>query len=60
MQKVKQLTWNNKGNSRSVAIKNSAGQLLNESEEVRERWMEYIEQLYDKDGKPFDLELVWE
>jgi hypothetical protein len=50
--KVKQLTWKSTATSKSCSIKDQQGQLLTEPDEVRRRWKEYVEILYDKDGKP--------
>jgi len=50
--KVKQLTGKDKSTSRSAAIKDLDGNLLTEPEEVRKRWKDYVEILYDKEGKP--------
>src|SRR5206468_1067509 len=36
----------------NLGVKNSAGNTVTEPEEVRETWRQYIEFLYDKDGKP--------
>jgi hypothetical protein len=60
--KVKQLTWGNKKQSTCSAIKNRDGILVTEEEEMRETWREYIEELYDKKGKPKteDLEIEME
>ena len=33
------------------------GKLLKEPEEIRNRWKEYIETLYDKNGKPQNEEM---
>ena len=43
----------------STIIKDEVGNLLTEPDEVRQRWKEYIETLYDKNGKPRcgDMEL---
>ena len=49
--KVGQLTRKNTTNCTSEAIKDETGKLLTESEEIRNRWKEYIETLYDKNGK---------
>ena len=50
--KVKQLT-SKKGNNNSVAaIKSSNGEVLTDGNEIKTRWKEYIETLYDKNGKP--------
>ena len=50
--KVSKLTWNKKVSNKSCTIKDKAGNLLTDTEEVKDRWREYIESLYDKDGKP--------
>src|SRR5206468_5595883 len=50
--KVSKLTWNKKVSNKSSSIKDSAGNLITDSEEIKERWRVYIESLYDKDGKP--------
>ena len=50
--KVKQLTWKNTCTSKNCSIKGQQGQLLTELDDIRQRWKEYVEQLYDKDGKP--------
>ena len=36
----------------NLGVKDSAGNTVTEPEEVRETWRQYIESLYDKDGKP--------
>ena len=38
--------------SKNVSVMDSAGNTVTEPEEVRETWRQYIESLYDKDGKP--------
>src|ERR1051325_1310566 len=50
--KVRTITTKNNASSRSTAIKDNAGNLLTEPDDVRKRWREYIEELYDKNGKP--------
>ena len=51
--KVRQLSWKNKSNGKgSTAIKDSTGNMITEPEEIRGRWKNYIEMLYDKEGKP--------
>ena len=50
--KVAKLTWEKKCMNKNKEIKDSAGVIVNEPEEVREQWRLYIESLYDKDGKP--------
>ena len=50
--KVNKLSTKNKSSARGTAIRDDKGELLTDPEEVRKRWKEYIEVLYDKDGKP--------
>ena len=49
--KVKKLTTK-QNVSRSTTIKDDTRRLITEPEEVRRRWKEYVEVLYDKNGKP--------
>ena len=44
-------------NCASEAIKDETGRLLTEPEEIRNRWKEYIETLYDKNAKPQNEEM---
>jgi hypothetical protein len=50
--KVKQLTWNKNSYNRIVNINDGAGKMLEDPAEIKKRWKEYIEQLYDRNGKP--------
>src|SRR6478609_6583691 len=50
--KVGQLKRKKTTNCTSEAIKDATGKLLTEPEEIRNRWKEYIETLYDKNRKP--------
>src|SRR3989441_4695386 len=50
--KVAKLTWKKKMTNKNVSVRDSAGNMVNEPEEVEETWRQYIESLYDKDGKP--------
>jgi endonuclease/exonuclease/phosphatase family metal-dependent hydrolase len=50
--KVAKLTWKKSVMSKNVRVTDGAGNTVTEPEEVRERWRQYIESLYDKDGKP--------
>src|SRR5437867_4823184 len=50
--KVAKLTWKKKMTNKNVSVRDSAGNMVNEPEEVKETWRQYIESLYDKDGKP--------
>ena len=53
---VKQLTEQKTQNA-STAVKNNKGIILTDPDEVKIRWKEYIEELYDKDGKPREEDL---
>jgi len=50
--KVNKLSTKSKSSGRGTAIRDDTGKLLTEPEQIRKRWKEYIELLYDKDGKP--------
>src|SRR2546425_10611596 len=50
--KVAKLTWKKKMTNKDVSVRDSAGNMVNEPEEVKETWRQYIESLYGKDGKP--------
>ena len=50
---------NKNNHSNQNTVKNSAG-VLQIEQEVRARWKEYIEVLYDKQGKPEDEEIPLE
>src|SRR5579864_4300206 len=50
--KVKKLSRKSGKAARSTTIKDRDGKLLTEPDKIRERWKEYIEILYDKEGKP--------
>ena len=60
-QEVRQLTRTGKKlGTKNITINNKDGELKTELSEVKERWREYVEDLYDKAGKPvegdFELE----
>src|SRR6476469_6226633 len=55
--KVGQLTRKKTTNCISEAIEDETGKLLTEPEEIRNRWKEYIDTLYDKNGKPHNEEM---
>jgi hypothetical protein len=55
--KIKQLTRKGGGKS-GISIKSKQGELLTEESEVRHRWKEYVEELYDKEHKPTEEEMV--
>ena len=58
--RIKEITEEKKARNICKQIKNREGELLKDPEEIKKRWKEYIEDLYDKDGKPileqFNLE----
>jgi hypothetical protein len=41
----------------TAAIKDDRGNMITEPDDVRRRWKEYVEMLYDKDGKPLKDEM---
>lgn len=51
-ERVAKLTWKKETKRTEVSVVDNAGNEVNEPEEVREIWRQYIEALYDKDGKP--------
>ena len=53
--RVKDLT-KKKGKS-STTVKDKNGKLLSSPDDVRERWREYIEELYDKENGPKEEEM---
>ena len=46
-----------KSREMNIGITDSSGNMVNDPAEVRETWRQYIESLYDKDGKPKKEEL---
>ena len=50
--RVKEITTEKRIRYRNIVIKDQRGVLLTEPEEIRQRWKEYTELLYDMDGKP--------
>ena len=59
--RVKQITRTAKtGANSSIAIKNKSGMLLTEPREVKNRWKQYIEELYCAHDKPQLVELKLE
>ena len=53
--RIKDLT-KKKGKS-STTVKDKNGKLLSNPDDVRERWREYIEELYDKENRPKEEEM---
>jgi hypothetical protein len=52
-QEVRKLTrTGQKVGTKNITINNKNGELKTELNEVKERWREYVEDLYDKTGKP--------
>ena len=58
--RVERLTWEEKARSLNMGIMDSSGNIITDPEEVRETWKQYIESLYDKDGKPKEEDLKLE
>ena len=46
---------NRKKSRSSISVKNENGKLISDPELVRNRWKEYIEKLYNAEGKPDSL-----
>ena len=55
--RVKELTWKKDKSQKNKSIINKQGTLLNDPEAVKERWKEYIEELYNKAEKPAEIEI---
>ena len=55
--KIGQLTGKNRNSNTNISVKDGKGALLTEPESIRERWKEYIEELYDRNGKPTNEEM---
>ena len=55
--KVRELCGVKRKNKEEIFINDTDGKLLTEPEPVKERWKEYIEELYAKDEKPREIEL---
>ena len=49
-----------KAGSKNIAINDKSGELKTEMSEVKERWKEYVEELYDKAGKPAEKDFKLE
>ena len=54
----KELCGEKRKNKEEIFINEKDGKLLTEPEPVKERWKEYIEELYAMDEKPREIELV--
>jgi hypothetical protein len=54
--KIRQLQ--RKGGINSSMIKDKRGILLTDENEIRQRWKEYIEELYEKENKPTEEEMI--
>jgi len=54
-QKVKALTWKKNSSQKSTNILNSQGEMLTDGEDIKKRWVEYIEELYNRADKPGDI-----
>ena len=58
--RVARLTRKERVGSANMGIMDSSGNIVPDPEEVRETWKQYIESLYDKDGKPKKKDLKFE
>ncbi|XP_047478507.1 craniofacial development protein 2-like [Penaeus chinensis] len=54
-QRVKKLTSDKRSNNAQRGIKSKDGELLTDPHDINKRWKEYIEMLYNKDGRPTEL-----
>ena len=58
--RIIEITKEKKARNICKQIKNRVGELPKDPDKIKKRWKEYIEDLYDKDGKPkleqFNLE----
>ena len=54
--KIRRLSKKNR-ESRGIEIRDKEGTLLHDKKVIQERWMEYIEELYDKGNRPTELEI---
>ena len=50
--KVRKLTGQSRQRNNTSAIKDKNGNLLTDKDDIKNRWKEYIEVLYDGEGKP--------
>ena len=50
--KIKEIHQEDRGSKKQGNVVSKGGTLLTDSEDVKERWREYIEELYAKDEKP--------
>ena len=58
--KVRQLTGQSRQRNNNSAIKDKNGNLLTDKDDIKNRWKEYIEVLYDGEGKPLKENLKME
>ena len=58
--RVARLTWKERARNMNMGITDSSGKIVTDPVEVRETWRQYIESLYDKDGKPKEENLKLE
>jgi len=56
-QRVKKLTWKKDTGQKNKSIQDKQGTLLTDPDAVNKRWKEYIEELYNKSGKPDDIKI---
>lgn len=55
--KIKSLCGLERGQKSAKGITSGTGQLLTDPEDIKERWKQYLEQLYAKDEKPEEIVL---
>jgi len=55
--RVRKLTCGNKRSGSNAGIESKTGELLTDRDSIKDRWKEYIEELYDKDGKPIEADM---
>ena len=58
--KVRQLTGQSRQRNNTSTIKDKNGNLLTDKDDIKNRWKEYIEVLYDGEGKPLKENLKME
>ena len=58
--RVKNIARKNRNGNSGDMVKSADGILLTDPDSVRDRWREYIEKLYDKEGKPREEQMIIE
>ncbi len=57
---IRRVTEVKKSNDQNYTINNADGEPLNDMQAIRNRWKSYIEELYNKSGKPTNNEFIIE